>query len=237
MGFLPSVCRGEPLFNYCPYSAISGLDSHVSSEVDVPQKYVFVWEFGRVDGSSVKSQPPVRDHLGGHRDRSHSRDRSRGRSSRRDFAFARHDGRDGLPRRGGEVHHVKGSHRRSSHRDERHGGVQHRSVRVLASLSPHDRGCSVESQRSRTRSPPQRCRGAPLNAREEDVISSNLGLLSQPSPQVFCGSDPMLDELFAATQGSTFGDLFLFPSSAGPSINPEDSIATESDSIPGANQA
>ncbi|KAL5206403.1 hypothetical protein ABZP36_034612 [Zizania latifolia] len=49
--------------------------------------------------------------------------------------------------------------------------------------------------------------GALYCTSEEDVISSNLGLLFRSSPQVSCGKDPMLDELFAASLGASPGGL------------------------------
>ncbi|KAL5223701.1 hypothetical protein ABZP36_010340 [Zizania latifolia] len=82
--FSPPAAEGELFFNYSPYSAISGLDSPVSSEDDVPRKSSFAWELGKMDGTAGPSQLSVRDRLGGHRDRSRSRDRSRGQSPRRD---------------------------------------------------------------------------------------------------------------------------------------------------------
>ncbi|KAL5201867.1 hypothetical protein ABZP36_036221 [Zizania latifolia] len=49
--FSPPKASGEPVFNYSSYSAISGLDSPVSFEDDIPRKSSFLWELGALDGS------------------------------------------------------------------------------------------------------------------------------------------------------------------------------------------
>ncbi|KAL5222754.1 hypothetical protein ABZP36_027467 [Zizania latifolia] len=84
VGFLSLDNEGEPFFNYSPYNAISGLDSPVSFENEVPHKSTFLWELRVVDGSALPSWLPVRERLGGYRDRSRSRDCSRSPSPRRE---------------------------------------------------------------------------------------------------------------------------------------------------------
>ncbi|KAL5207050.1 hypothetical protein ABZP36_031485 [Zizania latifolia] len=166
----PPMSQEEPFFTYSPYSAVvSGLDSPVSSEDEVPRKLRFHWELSVVDAEVALSLVMS-------------------------LAEAIAKRQDGENQRHGDRRRY-GDRRHSAWDSERPTLV---GLKLATPPSSPRRGWSDQESPEHlcSRSPPLRCRGSPSAPPiyEADVVACSLALLQRLVQQEPRLGDPMMEE-------------------------------------------